>query len=533
MTERYDALVIGAGAAGLYELHLLREKGLTVRVVEAGSGVGGAWYWNRYPGARLHSESYSYQYFFSPQLLEEWDWSELFAGQPELERYFNRVADVYDLRKDIDFDTRVVALTFDEADDGWIVRTDTGREYRAHVVISAMGPISRPIYPDVPGLDTFAGESHHTARWPKEAVSFAGKRVAVVGTGASAVQIIPHIVRESAHLSVLMRTANWIVPLNNRPLDAEEMAAIRAGYPELHEHLKGTLGGFVHNPDPELIAGLDDEARLARYERGWSGSGFSKWFGMPADIMSDETANRQYAEFIAGTIRARIDDPELADRLVPTDVFGSKPVDCEGGEYYEAFNRPDVELVEVGPDPIVEVVPEGIRLASGRLIEADVIVYATGFEAFVGALNAVEVTGVGGVSLRERWKDGPSTLLGLQVSGFPNLFVIGGPHGKGGHGNSTRCSEVPVQWVAELTATIVREGIRRVEPDAEAEREWTAHVYEVGNASLAARGRSYLFGDNIPGRPRAYVAYTGSLPDFVQRLTTVAENDYEGFILTR
>ncbi|MDF3307173.1 NAD(P)/FAD-dependent oxidoreductase [Rhodococcus sp. T2V] len=536
--EHFDVIVIGAGSAGLYELHLLRQRGLSVRVLEAGGGVGGTWYWNRYPGARLHSESHTYQYFFDKELLDSWDWSEAFAGQPELERYFNVVADKHDMKKDIEFNTRVDALEFDDATSNWTVRTDDDRTFTAHFVVTATGPLSAPIYPDVPGIDTFSGESYHTARWPHTPVSFDGKRVAVIGTGSTGVQLIPKIAGEAQHLSVLMRTPNWVVPLNNRVIDGDEMAEIRSGYPKLYDYLVSTFGGFLHDPERRPSTDFSADELQERYSEAWQGEGFSKWFGLPYDILSDLEANGEYCKFVAAKIRERVKDPQTAEVLTPTHPFGAKPVDCEsaghaGDErgYYEVYNQDNVELVPVADNPIVEIVPEGVRTRDG-LIEADMIVYATGFEAFVGSLNRIDITGAGGEKLRDRWEGGPTTLLGIQVSDFPNLFIVGGPHGKGGHGNSTRCAEFPLEWIANLIGKAVTDGLARIEADKSAEVEWTEHVYKLGNASMVSKAKSYLFGDNVPGRRRAYVAYVGALPDFVERLREVEKNDYQGFVLS-
>lgn len=538
-SNHYDAIIIGAGPAGMYELLLLRQRGVRARILEAGSGVGGTWYWNRYPGARLHSESHSYQYFFDKDLLDSWDWSELFAGQPELEKYFNAVADKHDLKKDIEFDTRVEALEFDERTNNWTVRAENGKVFSAHVIVSATGPLSAPIYPPVPGRETFTGESHHTARWPEKDVDFTGKRVVVVGTGSTGVQVIPKIARQAAHLTVLMRTPNWVIPLNNRPIDKSEMDSIRNGYDGFHEYLQGTFGGFIHDVDRKPSTDYTPEGLRERFETAWEGPGFTKWFGLPYDVLGDEGANQQYCDFIAEKIRERVKDPATAALLTPHHPFGAKPVECEsagyagdGYGYYEVFNQDNVELVSVADDPITEVVEGGIRTAS-RLFDADIIVYATGFEAFVGSINRIDITGVGGQRLRDRWADGPVTLLGLQVSGFPNFFMVGGPHGKGGHGNSTRCAEGPLEWIADLTEKITEESIARVEADPEAEAQWTDHVNESGNNSIVSKAKSFLFGDNVPGRKRAYVAYLGALPEFVDRLQAVKAKGYEGFVITR
>ncbi|WP_067673117.1 flavin-containing monooxygenase [Nocardia miyunensis] len=531
--DHYDAIVVGAGQAGLYALHLLRERGLRARAIDAASGVGGTWFWNRYPGARLHSESHSYQYFFSEEMLREWDWSEMFAGQPELERYYNRVADVLDLRKDIELETRIDSLTFDETRDEWIVATNTGKTYAAKVVIAATGLFSAaPIFPDAPGRERFKGEAHHTARWPKEPVSFAGKKVVVIGTGSTGVQVIPNAARDAERVTVLMRTPNWVVPLNNRPIPPEEMAEIRRGYPELLDWLNSTYGGFLHGFQPKTTKEYTEEELHALYEEQWRKTGFAKWFGMPADVLFDEDANTHYARFIEGKIRPRLDDPNVADMLIPKHPFGAKPVDCETLDYYEVYNQDNVDLVSVVDHPIQEFTETGIRL-DDREIEADLIVFATGFEAFVGALNRIDITGLDGQKLKDTWADGPKTLMGVQVSGFPNLFLIGGPHGKGGHGNSPRCADQPLQWIADLARKVVNEGIRRIDPEPEAQEAWTEKVQSSAEGSILAKARSYLFSDNIPGRKRTYVAYSGALRDFVNGLEESAANGYQGFRIVR
>jgi cation diffusion facilitator CzcD-associated flavoprotein CzcO len=512
-TTRYDTIIIGAGAAGMYELLLLlRRQGIRARILEAGTGVGGVWYWNRYPGARLHSESHSYQYFFDRDILESWDWSELFAGQPELERYFNAVADKHDLKKDIEFNTRVEGLEFDESSNDWTVRTDDGRQFTAHTVISTTGVLSAPIYPNVPGRENFKGVSHHTARWPHDPVDFKGKRVIVVGTGSTAVQVIPKVATEAAHLTVMMRTPNWVIPLNNRPIDEAEMASIRSDYDGLHEYLHNTFGGFMHDSEKKASTEYTPEELRKRFDEAWEGPGFSKWFALPYDVLADEKANQIYCDFVAEKIRARVTDPATAALLTPHHPFGAKPVECEsagyagdGNGYYEVFNQDNVELVPVADDPITEIVEDGIRTRT-RHFEADVIIYATGFEGFVGALNRIDIAGVGDRRLRDRWVDGPVTLLGLQLSGFPNFFMVG---------------------------KITSEGIARVEADPDAEADWTAHVNENAAKSIVSKAKSYLFGDNVPDRKRAYVAYLGALPEFVDRLADIKAKGYEGFIITR
>lgn len=537
----FDVIVIGAGISGMYQLHLLRKAGLNVRVLEAGGDVGGTWYWNRYPGARLDSESYSYQYAFTKDLLEEWDWSEHFAGQPELERYLQTVADRYDLRKDIQLEARVTAMDFDEDADNWTVTTEAGERLTAHIVITATGVLSAPIYPHIPGMDTFRGEVYHTARWPHDQeVTFEGKRVAVIGTGATGVQVITEIAKTAGHLTVFQRTPNWAVPLNNEPITPERMAEIRAGYPEMFERLQNTFSGFLHDWDPKPTTDYDDDGLRERFEAAYSGHGFTKWIGLPNDIANDPVANQKWCDFLAEKIRQRVKDPKTAELLIPTDhYFGTKRVPCESG-YYESYNRDNVDLVSIKENPIEEITETGIRTAQGH-VELDMIVYATGFEAFTGALKRIDITGVGGRTLKQAWAEGPVTYLGVQVAGFPNLFIMGGPHGKGGHGNGPRCAERVQDWMAEFAERIFTEDIRRVEADPEAQREWTDEVQRRASGGLMAQTKSVFFGDNLADdhdpetkpRKRVYLAYIGALNEYVERLQTLAKTGYPGFIISK
>ncbi|MDT9592163.1 NAD(P)/FAD-dependent oxidoreductase [Nocardioides zeae] len=531
-TAPYDVVIVGAGVTGMYQLLLLRRRGLRVRVVEGGGDVGGTWYWNRYPGARLDSESFTYQYAFDEELLAEWDWAEMFAGQPELLRYFNRVADKHDLRRDIQFGFTVQRLVFDEERNLWEVHERGGEILHATYVIAATGVLSALNFPDIPGLETFEGEWHHTGAWPHEEVALEGKKVVVIGTGATGIQVISEVGKVAEHLTVFQRTPNWAIPLRNRPLSAQEMAEIRADYPALFPRLQRTFSGFMHEADPTTSTSVPREERLAHYEDLYQRPGFAKWQGVYHDVATDETANREYGEFLAGKIRDRVDDPEVAAQLIPTDhLFGTKRVPCETN-YFETYNRPNVELVSLKTSPILEYTPRGVRTPDGE-IEADVIIIATGFEAFTGALNRIEIRGVDGLLLREKWEYGPLTYMGVQVADFPNFFIMGGPHGKGGHGNSPRCSEKVVEWMADFAAWLVEHDVRRVEADPRAEKEWSEWVYEIASHSLMATANTYVYGDNIPGRPRAYLAYSGSLPDFVQKLHDSRDAGWSGFVLTR
>ncbi|GAA1845758.1 flavin-containing monooxygenase [Actinomadura bangladeshensis] len=527
----YDVIIVGAGITGLYQLHVLRQRGLTVRVLEAGGGIGGTWYWNRYPGCRLDSESYTYQYVFDEELLAEAKWTELFAGQPEIERYVNGFADRFDLRRDVQLETRVESMVFDEGRNTWTLHTAGGEDFTTRFVLAATGILSAPNYPALPGIENFEGELYHTATWPHEPVDFAGKRVAVIGTGASGVQIIPRIAESAAQLTVFQRTPNWAVPLRNRPIDDAEMEEIRKGYPELFEKLRASSNGFVHDWDPTPYSSVSEEDRLAQYEELWQRPGFAKWFGTYREIATTPEANSTYSAFVEQKIRERVHDQSVADDLVPTDhPFGTKRVPCET-DYYETYNRDNVRLVPLAKNPLVEYTRTGLRTAEGEM-NFDIIVLATGFDAFTGALSRIDIRGTGGQTLKDKWRDGPQTYMGIQVSGFPNLLINGGPHGKGGIGNSPRCAEPLVWWLGGLLGYMREHGYTRIEADAEAEKKWTADVNELASKTMASKVKSYSFGDNIPGKPHVYVAYAGTLPDFIRQLEETAAEGYEGFSLS-
>lgn len=527
----YDAIIIGAGLTGLQALYLLRKLGLKVRVLEAGGGVGGVWYWNRYPGARLDSESFSYGFGFDEELLQEWSWSEYFVSQPELERYFNHVADKHDMKKDIQFDTRVKSAIFDEAADGYVVETESGERFSSHLVFAATGILSTPIFPSTPGRQKFAGEQYHTGLWPKEGVDFKGKKVAVFGTGASGTQVIPYAAADAAHLTVFQRTPNWAIPLRNRPISTEEMDEIKAKYPEMFKLTATTSSGFIHGWDPTVSTSVSKEDRLANYEDRWARPGFAKWFGLYHDIMLNPEANREYCDFIAAKIRARVHDPVTAEKLIPNDhLFGTKRVPAETS-YFEVFNQDNVDLVDLREDPVLEFTETGTHSASGDR-EFDVIVFATGFDAFTGALMRVDLRGSNGLTIQEKWSEGPKTYLGIQVAGFPNFFLLGGPHGKGGNGNAPRAMEPVFDWITEVISLISDQHIQRWEADPVAEEEWTEHVLEAGNKSMGAGTKSFFYGDNVEGKPRVYLVYLGALPDFAERLRNISASGYPGFVVT-
>ena len=531
--EHYDAIVIGAGISGMYQLHRLRELGLSVLVFEAGSDVGGTWYWNRYPGARFDSESWTYGYSFDEEILQEWEWSENFAAQPETLRYCNFVADKLDLRRDITFNTRVLSATFDEADNCWELENHDGRRARARFLISAMGPLSAYTMPNIPGVDSFKGAAYHTARWPHQPVTFEGKRVAVIGTGATAVQAITEIAKTVGDMTVFQRTPNWCKPLRNAKIAPDEMAAIRARYDEIFARCKETWGGFVHKADERMALSVSEEEREALFEKLYAEPGFSFWMSNFSDLMIVPQANAIVSDFLARKIRERVNDPVVAEKLIPKNHgFGTRRVPLESG-YYEVYNQDNVHLVDINETPIECITPTGIK-TSDTDYEFDMIIYATGFDAITGAFDRLNITGIGGKKLKDKWAEGPQTYLGLMSAGFPNFFTIIGPHNAATFCNIPRCAEQNVDWVADLIAYMRDHDYQRIAPTLEAEDTWTKHVYDTSSFLLLTQVDSWMTGinKNVPWRnKRTFMAYAGGAPNYRQRCEDVAANGYEGFEL--
>src|SRR6266436_2068806 len=525
--EQFDAIVIGAGVSGLYQLYLLKQLGLSVRLYEDGSGVGGTWYWNRYPGCRFDSESETYGYSWSKELLREWDWKEHYSGQPENERYLNFVADKFDLRKDIQFNAHVTSAVYDEQANRWDIQLESGQRARAQFLIAAVGLLSARYTPPFEGVDSFKGESFHTSRWPKEKVDFTGKRVAVIGTGATAVQMIPIIAKEVGHLTVFQRTANYCAPLRNSLVDEETQRRFKATYPEIHKRLKETTGGFIHDFDRRAALDLPREERRAVYEQLWALPGFGKWLGNFRDIMTDRVANEDFAEFVREKIRARVKDPAVAEKLVPKDhPFGSKRVPLET-EYYEAYNRDNVVLVDIKETPIERITPRGIK-TSDREYEFDVIIYATGFDAITGAMTRIDFRGEGGQSLKDKWSTGMRTYLGLQTAGFPNLFIATNT----AFCNYTVCAEMIVEWIADCIRYIREKNFARIAPTPQAEEAWVEHANELATHTLLNDAKTAWFaGTNIPGKKRAILLYANSARAYRRECVEVAAKGYEGFLL--
>ncbi|QQS10822.1 MAG: NAD(P)/FAD-dependent oxidoreductase [Rhodospirillales bacterium] len=524
----YDAVVIGAGFAGLYMLYRLRRAGFTARVYEAGDGVGGTWYWNRYPGARCDVESMQYSYQFSPELQQEWDWSERYATQPEIMRYANHVADRFDLRRDIQFETRVTAAAFDDATGKWTVETDTGDRVTATYVIAATGCLSSANKPNFDGLEDFKGAQYHTGHWPHEDVDFTGKRVAVIGTGSSAIQSIPLIAAQAKHLHVFQRTPNYTVPAHNAPLDPAFKARVKADYAGMRARARQMPAGIDLEFNPASALDADPEERRRRYEAKWAYGGipFMASFG---DLLLNADSNATAAEFVRGKIREIVRDPKTAELLSPTNVIGCKRL-CVDTGYYATFNRPNVTLVDVSGAPIEGFTAKGPKVA-GVEYEVDAVVFATGFDAMTGSLLRIDFKGVGGLSLRDKWAAGPRSYLGLSVAGFPNLFTVTGPGSPSVFTNMLPSIEQHVDWIADCVEHMRARGLKRIESEPAAEDEWVAHNLEVAGNTLRSSCSSWYLGANVPGKPRVFMPYIGGFPAYVQKCEAVVRNGYEGFAL--
>ena len=527
----FDAIIIGAGVSGLYQLYRLRELGLTVRVFEAGSGVGGTWYWNRYPGARFDSESWTYGYSFSQELLEEWDWEEHFAGQPETERYLNYVADKFDLRRDIQFHSRVTAARYDEDTRSWDVELENGRRYSSRFLVTAIGVLSAATMPTIPGVKTFQGQSCHTHYWPKEPVRFEGKRVAVIGTGATGVQTITEVAKTAGHLTVFQRTPQWCAPLHNAKITPEEMRRIRDNYTEIFARCQETYGCFIHATDPRSTFEVTPEEREAFWEKLYGEPGFGIWMGNFRDILVDRGANALISDFLARKIRQRVKDPGVAEKLIPKNHgFGTRRVPLESG-YFEVYNQPNVKLVDITETPIERVTPTGIKTSDAEY-EFDIIIYATGFDAITGAFDRINIRGVDGVSLKDKWKEGPQTFLGILVDGFPNMLMVMGPHA--GLGNFPRAAEYSADWVTGLVRFACDRGLSRVEATAAGATAWTDHVIASSEGLLFTEVDSWMTGinRNVEGKQvRRIMRYSGGHPKFRERCEAAAADGYRELAL--
>ena len=522
----HDALIIGAGFSGLYQLLCLRDRlGLSALVLEAGDGVGGTWHWNRYPGARCDSESHSYSYYFSEELLQDWEWSERYPEQPEILRYLNHVADRFDLRRDIRFGTRVVAARYDDAENLWRVTTEAGESLAARFLITAVGCLSTANVPDIPGLGDFAGDWHHTGQWPRDGVDFTGKRVGLVGTGSTGIQAAPVIAAQAAHLTVFQRTANYSVPARNGPLSAEFLRWTKENHAEIRRVMHATTNGHPFTISERSALDASPEERRAAYEAAWNKGGL-QFRAAYRDILTDAAANATAAEFIRDKIREIVKDPDTAAKLTAFDhPFAAKrpPIDTT---YFETFNRGNVALVDVRAAPIERITPAGIKTRDAEY-PLDTIVFATGFDAMTGPLLRIDIRGRGGRSLKDAWEAGPRTYLGLGIAGFPNLFTITGPGSPSVLCNMPVAIEQHVEWITGCIAHLRGRGLARIEATPDAADKWVEHVNEAADATLLPQASSsWYLGANVPGKPRVFMPYAGGMARYRAICEEVAAKGY-------
>ena len=528
-TRDVDAVIVGAGFAGLYMLHRLRGLGFSSQVFERGKGVGGTWYWNRYPGARCDVESMDYSFSFSPELEQEWEWTERYASQPEILKYANHVADRFDLKRGIQFETQVVSAAFDEAARRWTVRTDRGDRVSARFCVMATGCLSDLQVPPFKGVETFAGARYHTGSWPHGGVDFTGRRVGIIGTGSSAIQSIPIIAKQAAHLYVFQRTPNYSVPARNVPMDPDYQQRWKAQYPQHRQDARESRVGFVIERNDVSALSVSAEEREREYEKRWQrgGLGFAATY---LDIQISQEANDTAAAFFREKIHRIVRDPAVAELLTPkTYPLGTKRL-CVDTDYYDTFNRDNVTLVDVRSAPIEAITPDGLRTAAGRYT-FDSLIFATGFDAMTGALLRIDIRGRGGMSLKDKWTAGPRTYLGLTVAGFPNLFAITGPGSPSVLSNMIVSIEQHVDWIADCMAHLRAQGRATIEATRESEDAWVDHVNEVGHMTLYPKAASWYTGANVPGKPRVFMPYVGGVGAYRLKCDDVAAKGYEGFRL--
>jgi cyclohexanone monooxygenase len=523
---KYDVAIVGAGFAGLYLLYKCREMGLSARIWEAGGGVGGTWYWNRYPGARCDIESMQYSYQFDDDLQQEWNWSERYSPQPEILRYAEHVASRYQLLDGIDFNRRVASARYSEEDAQWLLTAESGEAMSARFCVMATGCLSAPNWPVIDGYDAFDGGIYHTAQWPHEGVDFNGKRVAVIGTGSSGIQSIPLIAAQAEHLTVFQRTPNYSVPAHNHAMDPEFAGQVKAEYGRIRERAKTNANGIYGNFNTGSAMEVSEDRRLEEYERRWQHGGLT-FLGAYGDFMLNKEANDTLVEFVHNKIKSIVDDPQVAAMLCPPNIIGGKRM-CVDTDYYATYNRDNVRLVDIRQTPIDKINKTGL-LTAGEQHDVDMIVVATGFDAMTGALNRIDIRGKSDVSLRELWADGPSSYLGLAMAGFPNLFTVTGPGSPSVLTNMLPSIEQHVEWISDCIKAMSEQGHMTIEATAEAEQDWWQHVQEAGQSGLKHTTQSWYLGANIEGKARVFMPYMGGFPNYCKKCDQVVENGYEGF----
>ncbi len=523
----FDVVIVGAGFAGLYMLHKARMLGLSAQVLEAAGGVGGTWYFNRYPGARCDVESLEYSYQFSEELQQEWNWSEDYSPQDEILRYANHVADRFDLRRDIRFNTRVKAATFDDKSGRWTLETENGERVTGKYCVMGTGCLSTTNTP-FKGVEDFDGATYHTGNWPHEKVDFTGLRVGIIGTGSSAIQAIPMIAQEAQHLYVFQRTPNYTVPARNRALTSEVANPVKADYAGYRARAKQMPSGILYEFNPKSALEVSPEERTREYEKRWRDGGVT-FMGAFADLVASHEANETAAEFVRGKIREIVKDPKVAELLSPSNVIGCKRL-CVDTDYWETFNRPNVTLVDVSKKPIEKITQKGVR-TGGKEYELDALIFATGFDAMTGTILAIDIRGRNGAKLREKWAQVPYNYLGLTVAGFPNFFTVTGPGSPSVFANMMNAIEQHVEWIGDCMAYMEKKNIQQIEATPDAEAEWVEHVSAVGAVSLRSHCDSWYLGSNIAGKPRVFSPYIGPVPDYAKKCEDVAAKGYEGFVL--
>ncbi len=529
VTTEFDAVIVGAGLSGVYMLHRLRELGLTARVLEAGTDVGGTWYWNRYPGARCDTESMFYSYSWPEDLREEWTWSSRYPEQHEIQGYISHVTERFDLRRDMQFETRVTRAAFDETAKRWTIETDGPDTFSARFCIMATGCITKPNLPDWEGVDSFEGETYHTARWPKDDVDFTGKSVAVIGTGSTGIQAIPMIAARAEELTVFQRTPNFSIPAWNGPLDPRHERKIKDNYDKYWDMARWSSTGLMFEIRERSLFDDSEEEREREFERRWAQGGFSFLFAY-SDILTDRKANEEVAEFVRNKIRSRVDDPEVAETLCPRSHPFATTRLCVDTDYYETYNRDNVTLIDLRETPIEAVTPSGLSTTDAQF-NVDAIVFATGFDNMTGALFSIDIRGRSGEALKEKWAAGPRTYLGIGTAGFPNLFTITGPGSPSVISNMMTSIEQHVEWVADCLEHLTSEGVETIEPRVEAEDDWVEHVNKVANGTLFPEADSWYTGANIPGKARIFTPYVGGVGTYRKKCDEVAAMGYDGFVL--